>query len=199
MVADAFALLELPRCAALAPEAVRTAFQKAAAAAHPDAAADEADRVLRTARFQQLNEAASLLTPVASRLKHLLALEFPEFTAPRAAPMDEPLVALFTTVGAAVRAAADWTRQREAATTFLAKAGLTARGLQVQESLEAAGAAVRHAQDLLHAGLILTDAARRGETLPPPESLSVPAQQAAFLEKWQAQIQAAWADLFAAG
>ncbi len=68
MIADAFSLLGVPRRAGLNSDEIRAAFQQAAAAAHPDAATDDADRVGRTERFQQLNEAAALLTPVASRL-----------------------------------------------------------------------------------------------------------------------------------
>ena len=198
MVADAFALLELPRKAALNPDLVKAAFQKAAAATHPDAAADEADRVARTILFQQLNEASALLTPAASRLKHLLGLEYAGFSPSRAAAMDEPLVALFTQVGAGVREAAEWTRRRQAATTFLAKAALTAGEMQVQETLEAAGRSVREAQVLLQSAMVEVDAARlAGEEQ--AETLSAFAQRAAFLEKWQAQLQAAWAALFGAG
>lgn len=197
METDAFILLGLPRQAALTAEEVRTAFQKAAAATHPDNAEDDADRAARTVSFQQLNDASAILTPAASRLKHLLALEYPDFTAPRAAFMDEPLVALFTQVGNAVGAAADWTRRRQAATTFLAKAALTGREMEVQEILEAAGASLRAAQEALHAALIGTDAAR-AEGRPQAEAISALAQRAAFLEKWQAQIQAAWSSLFAA-
>ncbi|MES2465978.1 MAG: DnaJ domain-containing protein [Verrucomicrobiota bacterium] len=197
MVADAFVLLGLPRKAALDPELVKAAFQKAAAATHPDAASDEPDRVARTMLFQQLNEASALLTPAASRLKHLLVLEYAGFTPSRAAAMDEPLVALFTQVGAAVRAAAEWTRRRQAATTFLARAALTASEMQVQEALEAAGRSVREAQDLLQSAMVELDAAPAGQAQ--AETLSALSQRAAFLEKWQAQLQAAWAALFGAG
>ena len=197
MVADAFALLGLPRKAALNPDLVKAAFQKAAAATHPDAAADEADRVARTLQFQQLNEASALLTPAASRLKHLLGLEYAGFSPSRAAAMDEPLVALFTQVGAAVRAAAEWTRRRQAATTFLAKAALTASEMQVQEALEAAGRSVREAQEVLQSAMEKVDTAPAGQDQ--AETLSALAQRAAFLEKWQAQLQAAWAALFGAG
>jgi curved DNA-binding protein CbpA len=197
MVTDSFALLGLPRSACLSPDDIRSAFQKAAAAAHPDAAADETERAARTLQFQQINEASSILTPVASRLKHLLALEAPDFIPNRAAPMDDALVALFTQVGSAVQLAAAWTRDRLAATTFLAKANLTAREMQVQEALEAAGARLRTAQETLAASLLELEATR-STGHPPTEALHALAQRAAFLEKWQAQLQSAWAALFAA-
>ncbi len=196
---DAFALLDLPRRACLAPEEVRAAFQKAAAACHPDGAADETERLERTRRFQQINEASALLTPVAARLKHLLSLEFPQYAPPRSAVMDEPLVRLFGQVGTAVQEAAAWTRQAGGATTFLAKASLTGQGLLVQEALEAAGAAVRAAQETLEAALRDADTARSAGSEGVAELLGPLSQQAGFLEKWQAQLQAAWAAVFAAG
>jgi len=197
MVTDAFALLGLPRSASLTPEEIRGAFQQAAAASHPDGATDEEDRAARTLRFQQLNAASTLLTPLASRLKHLIALEAPDAALPRAAPMDEALVSLFTQVGSAVHLAAAWTRDRQASTTFLAKASLTAREMQVQEALEAAGTRVRLAQESLTASLAGPEA---GPASAPASTaaLHALAQRASFLEKWQAQLQAAWAALFAA-
>ena len=201
MIDDAFSLLGLPRRAWLTAEEIRAGFQQAAAAAHPDAASDEADRVARTERFQQLNEASVILTPVTARLKHLLGLEYPGFVPARAAMMDDALVLLFSTVGTAVQAAAGWTRQREAATTFLAKAALAAQEMQVQELLEAAGAKLRAEQEKLDENLRQLDAdlANNSQSGLPAETLSALASRAAFLGKWQAQLQAAWTSLFSAG
>ena len=197
---DAFARLGLPRRAWLTAEEIRTAFQQAAAAAHPDASADEADRVARTGRFQEINEASALLTHPTTRLNHLLSLEYPVFTPDRAAVMDAALVALFSTVGSAVQAAAAWTRQRGTATTFLAKAALAPKEMIVQETLESAGAALRAEQEKLDAALRQFDATLIDNPghRPPPETLSALASRAAFLSKWQAQLQAAWTSLFSA-
>jgi curved DNA-binding protein CbpA len=197
MVTDPFAILGLPRRAALDPAEIRDAFQKAAAASHPDAATDDADRAARTLRFQQISEAHATLTPIASRLKTLLALDFPNQPAPRAAVMDEALVALFTQVGSAVQLAAHWTRQRQAATTFLAKANLTTLEMEVQEALHTTGTSLRLAQETLTAALLPADQALLlGEPATP--LLHALAQRAAFLEKWQTQLQSAWSALFAA-
>ena len=195
MITDAFCLLGLPRRAWLTPDEVRAAFQQAAAAAHPDAAAGEADRVARTEFFQQLNEASALLTPVTARLKHLLALEYPDFVPDRAATMDDALVTLFSTIGTAVQAAAAWTRQRESAATFLAKAALAPRAMQVQETLESAGVVLRAEQETLDETLRQLDASLTASRLP-AETLSALASRAAFLGKWQAQLQAAWSSMF---
>lgn len=201
MIADAFALLDLPRQARLTPDGIRAAFQQAAAASHPDTAADEADRLCRTDRFQQLNEAAALLTPVTSRLNHLLTLEYPGFVPTRAVAMDDALVALFSTIGAAVQAAAAWTRQRESATTFLAKAALAPKEMEVQELLESAGAVLRAEQDKLDEMLRQLDAVLTDdpESRPTAAMLSGLASRASFLGKWQAQLQAAWTGMFTAG
>jgi curved DNA-binding protein CbpA len=197
---DAFALLNLPRRVWLDPDEVRAAFQKAAAACHPDGAGDEADRGERTRRFQQLNEASAILTPVAARLRHWLSLEFPDYSPPRAAVMDDALVRLFGQVGAAVQEAAGWTRKVEAATTFLAKAALTRQGLEVQEALEAAGAEVRAAHATMEASLREIDAAHgKGTEAEVAAVLGPLSQRAGFLEKWQAQLQSAWAAVYAAG
>ncbi len=200
MMTDAFSLLGLPRRAWLTPDEIRAAFQQAAAASHPDAAADETDRMARTERFQQLNEASALLTPVTSRLKHLLALEHPGFVPARAAMMDDALVSLFSTIGSAVQAAAAWTKLREAATTFLARAALAPQEMQVQETLEAAGAVLRAEQEKLDSTLRQLDASRTDlpAAAPPAEALGALASRAAFLGKWQAQLQAAWTSLFSA-
>ncbi len=197
MEPDAFALLGLPRRASLGAEEVRAAFQRAAAACHPDGAADEVERAERTLRFQQLNEASRCLVPVASRLRHLLALESPGAKVSRAALMDEALVALFTAVGAAVGEAAEWVQRRQAARTFLARAALAAREIEVQEKLEAAGGALRQAREALQEALGRADAARAAG-LDQGEVLGPLGQRAAFLEKWQAQIEAAWGSLFVA-
>ena len=200
MIADAFSLLGLPRCGALTPDEIRKAFQQAAAASHPDAALDEADRMARTERFQQLNEASSLLTPVHSRLKHLLTLEHPEYVPNRAATMDDALVSLFSTVGNAVQAAAAWTRQREQATTFLSKAALAPQEMKVQELLQAASAQLRAEQEKLDATLREPDTAltKNPEDVLPAAALSALASRSSFLWKWQTHIQAAWAGMFAA-
>jgi len=73
MKTDAFALLGLPRRAALSAQEVREAFQKAAAAAHPDGAGDAGERARRTADFAALNEAQAILTSLPRRLRHLFA------------------------------------------------------------------------------------------------------------------------------
>ena len=64
-VPDAFALLDLPRRPWLTPESVRAAFQRRAAAAHPDVGGNASD-------FSALTWAHETLRSPAARLRYLL-------------------------------------------------------------------------------------------------------------------------------
>lgn len=198
---DDFARLGLPRRAALSVDEVRAAFQKAAAAAHPDHASDAAEKELRTADFTKLNEASARLSATTTRLKHLLALEYPDLEGggSRSVVMDDALVALFSQVGGAVRAAAQWSAKQRAATTFLARAALAGEEMLAREELETAGEKLRAALDGQHAALSEIDRRRGGEGDDVGQELAALGQRAAFLEKWQAQLQSAWAGMFGAG
>jgi curved DNA-binding protein CbpA len=190
MKTDAYALLGLPRGAVLTEDEVRAAFQKAAAAVHPDNAADENERAARTADFTALNEAAATLSSLPRRLRHLLELEHPDMAAQKSgAPMDSAMLNLFSMTAAAVqRAAAVQSKQQQAATA-LVRAMLANEEMQAQESLEAALRSVESARAELEAGL---------DSLTNAPSLAAAAARAGFLEKWQAQLRAAFAGFFAA-
>lgn len=199
MPADFFALLGLPRAAALSGDEVRTAFQKAAAAIHPDAAADETERTKRTAAFTALNEASAVLSSLPRRLRHLLELEHPEIAAQKTgAPMDNAMMDLFSVTAAAVQGAATVQNQKRTAATALARALLAPQEMQAQEALEAATQKVEAERADLEEGLPEIDAAR-GATAPEAGMrLAAAAARAAFLEKWQGQLRAAFAGFFAA-
>lgn len=113
--------------------------------------------------------------------------------------MDEALVSLFSTVGEAVRAAAQWAAKQRAATTFLAKASLAGEEMLVREGLEAAGESLRAALEQQSAALMEIDRRRDAGDVSVADELAALAQRAAFLEKWQAQLQSAWAGMFGAG
>lgn len=194
---DPWAALGLPRTAFLTEDTVRAAFQKAAADSHPDHAADDTERAERTAAFTRLNEAAATLTSPARRLRALRALEFPDSPAAPSAGMDETLVSLFTRIGAAVRAAADNLAQKRRAETFLAKAAASAEEFRVTGELESATEAVTAAMDALREELGALDRARAaGDSGTAGALLPGLIQRAAFLEKWRAQLRAAFASQF---
>ncbi len=189
MKTDAFALLGLPRRALLSVDEVRAAFQKAAAAVHPDGAGDDAERAARTAQFAELNEAQATLTSLPQRLRHLLSLEFPEAAAVRTGVvMDGAMMELFSAVAAAVQRAAAAQSRKQKAATALAKAMLAGEEMEARESLEAASRLVEAARAALEAELsgYETDV----------EQLRSCAARAGFLEKWQAQLRAAFAGFF---
>ncbi len=189
MKTDAFALLGLPRQAVLTEDEVRAAFQKAAAAVHPDSAADDSERSARTAEFTALNEAAAVLSSLPRRLRHLLELEFPDTAARKSgAPMDGAMMELFSVTAAAVQRAATVQSQKREAGTALARALLAKSEMQAQEELEAASLKVEAALAALESELpSLTDEA----------GLASAAARAGFLEKWQAQLRTAFAGFFA--
>ena len=190
MKTDAFALLGLPRRAVLSGGEVRSAFQQAAAAVHPDGAGDEEDRVQRTADFAALNEAQATLTSLPQRLRHLLALEFPDAAAIRSgAVIDDATMELFSTVATAVQRAAAVQAQKQKAATALAKAMLSGEEMAARESLESATQQVEGARAALESEL--------AEDERDAEKLRSCAARAGFLEKWQAQLRAAFAGFFA--
>ena len=134
MKPDAFALLGLPRRAVLDAGEVRAAFQQAAAPVHPDGAGNDEDRERRTAQFAALNEAQATLTSLPQRLRHLLALEFPDTAAARTGViMEGTMMDLFSTVAAAVQGAAAVQTKKQKAATALAKAMLAGEEMAARE------------------------------------------------------------------
>jgi hypothetical protein len=196
MKADGFALLGLPRRAILSVDEVRAAFQRSGAENHPDNATDAADRTRRTAAFTALNDAHAVLGSLPRRLRHLLELEHPELAASRSgAVMDRGIMELFSAVGAAMQAANAVQRKRRNAGTALAKALLAKEEMQARETVEAATRQVEAARQALEAELLQMDAARAAGQSDGPQ-LGSCAARAGFLEKWQAQLRAAFAGFF---
>ena len=196
--ADAFALLGLPRAAAQDEDGVRAAFQKAAAAVHPDAPTDDGDRARRTASFTALNDAAATLSSLPRRLRHLLELEHGDLAAQKSgAPMDAAMMDLFSLTAAAVQGAAAVQAEKRKAATVLAKAMLAPREMVAREKLEDATAKVEEARATLESGLTNIDAARVAGDAGAGRMVMEAAARAAFLEKWQAQLRAAFAGFFA--
>ncbi len=74
---DHFALLEEPRRPWFLPESLKTKFLKFTAEFHPDRVhtASEADKLLATQHYQDLNAAYNCLREPRDRLLHLLELE----------------------------------------------------------------------------------------------------------------------------
>ena len=194
---DAFALLGLPRRAALEAEEVRAAFQKAGAAHHPDHA-EATEKAGRAAGFTALNEAQAVLSSAPRRLRHLLELLYPATAATRTgAVMDGEMMDLFSLTGAAVQQAQSVLARKQQAASSLARAMLSGEEMQAQEAIEAALTRIEAARDALRAVMEEIDAAHAagGDA---STVLQSAAARAGFLEKWHQQLRNAFAAFYAA-
>lgn len=192
MKADAFALLGLPRRALLSADEVRAAFQKLGAGAHPDGAT-AAERPQRTEEFAALNEAFAVLTSLPRRLRHLLELEYPDTAATKTGVvMDGAMMEIFSRIAAALQTAASVQARKQKAGGAIVRAMLASEEMIAQETLAAAMHRVKSARAELERELVDLELRReRAEDVAP--SLKACAARAGFLEKWQAQLQAAFA------
>lgn len=125
---DAFAELGLPRDLAIGPDQVREAFREAGKSRHPDAGGEAGD-------FARLQEAMAKLSDPGARLRHWLELE--GIDGGMRGPLGDGLMDLFGQVGECLQAADALIRERQAASSALAKALLEGRVQKVRESLEA--------------------------------------------------------------
>lgn len=180
---DYFEVLGIPHSASLTSETVRAAFQSQGAKQHPDAAENAADRSLRETTFQQLNEAFSILTSTPRRLKHLMELRAPGSA--KGGVLDESLMALFSQVNSALQQSDALLAKKAGVTSALARALLAGESLQVDEILSDAAGALISRQEALESRLAELDAGGLNDVA----RLAGAAQEAAFLEKWELQIQ----------
>ena len=150
---DAFALLGLPRCAALNGETLQTAYAAHSRSAHPDHGGDES-------RAAEVNVAYETLRAPDKRLKHLLELAAPEDEKHwRTVPMDEAMMSLFSELGKALEASAGFIERKSKAQTALAKALLANEEMQQRESLERIGFELENRRTEMEALLPELDAA----------------------------------------
>lgn len=168
---DAFAELGLPRSAAPDADEVRRRFDELSRERHPDSGGD-------AAAFQRLNEASAILLSPARRLRHLVELHSPGTRLE--GPMAPELIDLFGRLAPDLQAAQALVARRERAASALSRALLLEEELAVRERLE------EHAAQLQQR---LQQVENRAAALPPGE-LAEPAREAAFLERWQAQVRA---------
>lgn len=171
---DAFELLDLPRQAALDESEIQARHHERIAEFHPDKATNPEEREALSRRSQELNQAAQTLKNPVSRLRHLLELIAPGQK--QDAGLDEGLMSLFSTVGAAVQGSQQLLAKKSAATSALAKALLADEEIQAQEALQAALGEVTRAQSELDFGVSETSELRKLYT------------KLSFLDKWRRQI-----------
>ncbi len=184
---DHFNVLGLGRKAEIPDDEIQKAFHALSREQHPDASAAK-----EGGDFAVVSEAYRVLGNPATRLKHLLALEFEERDdKPGAggAGISEDLVQLFGKVGGALQAADEILAKREKQQTALGKAVLAKEELERQGKLRELAAFVDEEIGSACArfgeidGLLESDreAGRQiGEAL---------AARLGFLTKWQAKIR----------
>jgi hypothetical protein len=169
---DAFAELGLPRSPVVDEAALARQFDALSRLRHPDAGGE-------TAAFARLAESRRLLSSPALRLRHLLDLEHPG--AALDGPLAPELMDLFATLGPALREAQDLERRKAAASSALARALLAPEEMCSREALELAATTLAQRLEAI------VDASRSWDGTPSP--LGAWAREAAFLEKWQAQVR----------
>lgn len=183
---DAFAVLGLPRAAALDPEAVKAAYLERCRDAHPDRAGGD-ERL-----SAELNAARDLLSEPESRLKHLLELEGgAEALAWAAVPMEEDLMDLFASLGGLLARVEAWRKRHEAAGSALARALLSGEQMILQEEVERVLAGMEERKAGLLVRLPEVDEERAKDPARAAVLLRALRAQFAYLAKWQSQAREA--------
>jgi hypothetical protein len=180
---DHFVTLDLPRKASLSEEVLQQAYARVCRAAHPDHGGTEKEA-------SEVNEAYQTLRSPEKRLKHLLELAAPpEAKAWRAVPLDDEMMRVFSTLGAALEASTKFLDKKANATSALAKALLANEEMQHRETLEAIGVEIAGLIETMELRLPALDEAlmNAGEVV----WKEVAALQArfAYVSKWQTQVR----------
>ncbi|MFN0130514.1 MAG: DnaJ family molecular chaperone [Verrucomicrobiales bacterium] len=169
---DAFAELGLPRSPLVDEAELERRFDALSRQHHPDVGGDPI-------AFARLGEARRLLVTPAPRLRHLLELVYPG--TPLAGELPPTLVDHFAILGPTLQVAQQFIRKKETAASALARALLASEEMRHRETLESAAAT------LANSLAAVLDATRSWDGH--AESLTAWARQAAFLERWQAQVR----------
>jgi len=176
---DAFAELGLERRLVVEGEAVQEAFRRAGARMHPDAGGS-------VEAFERLEEARRVLIEPGRRLRHWLELEGIE--GEWRGSLSSGLMDLFDEVGAGLQRAEEVRRERERASSALARAMLEGRLQEARERVEALQERVEAEQAAREARF---EAVARGEV----DGWEL-ARELAFLGKWRAQLRESFAALW---
>lgn len=177
---NAFALLGLPRAAALDPKALQQAWLAASRAAHPDQPGGDA------AHAAEINAAHETLQSPEKRLKHLLELHQTPW---RAVPIDDTMMAIFSQLGPLLQNITACLKRRQSAASALAKALLAPEEMRLREQLEELGTQLEAQRSALLAELPALDSRLgAGDTAILIELQTMQAKLA-YLAKWQTQVR----------
>jgi curved DNA-binding protein CbpA len=178
-VNDHFAELGLARGAWIESEDVKKKHHLLMATCHPDKSHGDSQSATR------LNEARRILERPATRLRHLLELEFPNFES-RDKP--QPDWDLFSRTGEAARFASQVAAAQASATSPLARAVATAQASEVGRRLSTL-------QNELSLRAINLEQKTKSLSPGNAQSLSNLAEEWTFLNRWQSVIHEALAAL----
>lgn len=181
-MSNAFALLGLPRIAALDDEALQQAWLAASRSAHPDQPGGDA------ARAAEINTAYDTLQAPEKRLKHLLDLHAVPW---RTVPIDEGMMALFGQLGPALQKVAAFLKRKQSATSALAKALLSPDEMRLREHLETLGTTLDAERTTLLADLPALDSRLSAGDTTALADLQILQARLAYFGKWQAQVREA--------
>jgi curved DNA-binding protein CbpA len=181
-MSNAFALLGLPRAAALDADALQQAWLAASRAAHPDQPGGDA------ARAAEINAAYETLQAPEKRLKHLLELHEVPW---RAVPIDDAMMSLFSRLGSALQNVTTFLKRRESAASALAKALLAPEEMRLREQLEEIAFTLEDQRAALLASLPALDTRLADGDATAPGDLQILQARLAYLGKWQAQVREA--------
>lgn len=181
-MSNAFALLGLPRTAALDPDALQQAWLTASRATHPDQPGGDA------ARAAEVNAAHQTLLAPEKRLKHLLDLHEVPW---KAVPISEEMMTLFSRIGTALQSTASFLKRRQSAASALAKALLAPDEMRLREDLEALAVQIEADREKHLATLPALDTRlQSGDSTVLPD-LQILQARLAYLSKWQQQLREA--------
>jgi len=185
---DHFAILAQPRRPWLDDAALKEAFHRATAQQHPDVAGGSSDSAAA------LNAAYAVLRDPATRLRHLLDLEWPDAAA--AAGIAPELADLFGKIASLRQAGATLAKKEAAAQSPLARALLAGDHAAHRGNLESTLATLAAAEAAALDDLRAVDAGWEGRDHITGAQVGVLQQRFAYLAKWQAQLRE---DLFRFG
>lgn len=179
---DHFAILAQPRRPWLDAEALKDAFHRATAQEHPDVAGGSGENAAA------INAAYAVLSQPSARLRHLLALEWPDF-APAPAAIPATLADFFGRIATLRQSSAVLAKKEAAAQSPLARALLAGDRAALRSDLQTALSELEAAEAAALADLRALDASWDQRDTTTPALLTTAQQQFSFLAKWQAQLR----------
>jgi curved DNA-binding protein CbpA len=180
---DAFAVLGLRHGAALDEEDLKRAYAAHSRTAHPDQGGDEV-------RAAEVNAAYETLRAPDKRLKHLLELDAPgDEKQWRAVPLDEAMMSLFSELGKALEASAEFLNRKSKAQSGLARALLASEEMRHREALERIGFELEARRRGWETRLPELDAAIKARDPELWKQVGAAHAMFAYLAKWQTQVR----------